>query len=155
MKKNKLKNPTTSNKCGTTAGYSWHYQVGEFACEACTEVKNIRRREIYNPVKDKNYKLQKTYGITLEEYNKILDSQNGVCYLCKKHEKKLHKKTGKPVYLSVDHDHSCCPGQKTCGKCTRGLLCNNCNTLIGNLEAYLDIEYNQETIPNLLRYIGG
>ena len=33
--------------------------------------------------------------------------------------------------LSVDHDHSCCPGDKVCGKCIRGLLCSSCNLGLG------------------------
>jgi len=33
--------------------------------------------------------------------------------------------------LHVDHDHACCPGPMTCGKCFRGWLCSNCNTSLG------------------------
>jgi hypothetical protein len=36
--------------------------------------------------------------------------------------------------LSVDHDHSCCPGKHSCGKCVRGLLCGNCNSAEGYLQ---------------------
>lgn len=36
--------------------------------------------------------------------------------------------------LCVDHDHDCCPGPKSCGKCVRGILCNGCNSALGYLK---------------------
>lgn len=39
--------------------------------------------------------------------------------------------TIKETRLMVDHDHSCCPGERTCGKCIRGILCDKCNRGLG------------------------
>jgi hypothetical protein len=36
--------------------------------------------------------------------------------------------------LAIDHDHSCCPGRRSCGKCVRGALCRSHNTYLGYLE---------------------
>jgi hypothetical protein len=35
--------------------------------------------------------------------------------------------------FNVDHDHSCCNGETTCGRCVRGILCSGCNGGIGLL----------------------
>jgi hypothetical protein len=36
--------------------------------------------------------------------------------------------------LHIDHDHSCCPGRKSCGRCVRGVLCARHNLLVGQFE---------------------
>lgn len=64
--------------------------------------------------------LQRTYGINQEQYDQILEVQNGKCAVCggTRHTKPLH----------VDHDH------KT--GAIRGLLCFRCNRfVIGNTRA--------------------
>lgn len=73
----------------------------------------------------KNYRFYKL-KMTQEEYDAMFLKQNGVCDICKGPE--LHYAS-----LSVDHDHRCCPGNKTCGKCIRGLLCSHCNNALGLL----------------------
>lgn len=40
----------------------------------------------------------------------------------------------KKTDLVVDHDHHCCPGAKTCGTCTRGILCRGCNVRVGHFD---------------------
>ena len=56
------------------------------------------------------------YGITKEEYERLLTDQNGVCAICHEPEQVWQG-------LSVDHDHET-------GK-VRGLLCHKCNPLLG------------------------
>src|SRR4029077_2130187 len=38
---------------------------------------------------------------------------------------------GRGALLAVDHDHNCCPGAHSCGKCIRGILCGTCNSALG------------------------
>lgn len=71
------------------------------------------------------YKRQ--YGITLERYQELLLVQGGVCAIC-------GRECGSRGRLAVDHDHKCCPGNTSCGKCVRGLLCARCNQGIGHME---------------------
>ena len=87
--------------------------------------KEIERQKKYkkeNPKKWKNTHLKRTFGITMKEYNQILEEQNRKCRICGIHQSKL--KTS----LCVDHNH------KT-GKIS-GLLCNNCNMMLGFIEKY-------------------
>lgn len=66
-------------------------------------------------------KLQKKYGLTVSQWDEILDSQGGVCAICRESHDRYH----------TDHDHSCCAGEVSCGKCVRGILCPQCNQALG------------------------
>jgi hypothetical protein len=72
--------------------------------------------------KVKNATLKYLYNISLDQYEKKLEEQGGICCLCGCKEKA--KKS-----LSVDHDH------KT--DQIRGLLCMWCNTKLGTVESKL------------------
>lgn len=61
------------------------------------------------------------YGVSQQKFDAMLDSQGGRCAVCKEVLDCPH----------IDHDHQCCPGLKSCGKCVRGLLCDNCNRGLG------------------------
>lgn len=70
--------------------------------------------------------LVRTYGVTLETYNRILSEQGGGCAICGDPE------SSDGSSLAVDHDHTCCSSARSCGKCVRGLLCRSCNQGLGN-----------------------
>lgn len=63
----------------------------------------------------KHVNRERFYGLTVEDYNRLLEAQQGGCALCGRTTLKLH----------IDHDHD--TGQ------VRGLLCVNCNTALGKL----------------------
>lgn len=91
---------------------------------------NARKREKYKePEEQKRQRkamLKLRYNLTPEEYDTLLKSQNKVCAICNTgNTHKRHK------YLHVDHNHI--TGH------VRGLLCHQCNTLIGNSKDSIDI----------------
>lgn len=72
----------------------------------------------------RKWRLATHYGMTVEDYDRMLELQGGVCALCS-------SPPAEDDVLRVDHDHHCCPGEKTCGRCVRGLLCDRCNRGLG------------------------
>lgn len=70
--------------------------------------------------------IHKKYKLTKQMYLDMLEQQNGVCAICLNPPNRN--------WLAVDHDHACCPGIKSCGKCVRGLLCSSCNSFLGRVK---------------------
>ena len=77
-----------------------------------------------NPEKVRENHLKYTYGISQSDYNKMINSQNGLCSICGSDD--IGDKRNK--YFHVDHCHET-------GK-VRGLLCSRCNTKLGWYEKY-------------------
>ena len=101
-----------------------HYALyGKKYYEANKEKINQRSKRNYEKtrelklVKHRHHVLKSRYGITMEDYYKMLEAQNNKCAVCKIEATKT---------LDVDHDHNT-------GK-VRGLLCNNCNRGLGHLK---------------------
>jgi hypothetical protein len=69
-------------------------------------------------------RLKSKFGITLDDYNKMLEAQEGVCAICGEPERMMRKGTLR--HLCVDHDHAT--------GAVRGLLCASCNKAIGLME---------------------
>ncbi len=73
-----------------------------------------------NKEKKKIYARAYSYGLTNEQYESLLKSQNYMCAICRTHQKDLK------MPLHVDHNH-------TTGK-VRGMLCRDCNLALGLLK---------------------
>lgn len=73
------------------------------------------------------------YNLTPDEYNKIFTRQKGRCAICGRHQSEFKKR------LYIDHNHRT--------KIIRGLLCCNCNFILG--AAQDDIEILQSAIEYL------
>ena len=82
--------------------------------------------------------LKSMYNLTEEQYEELHKTNNGLCWIC-------NEKTN--YHLHVDHNHKCCLKEKSCGKCVRGLLCYNCNTLLGNAKD------NASILKSAIRYL--
>lgn len=104
-----------------------------FAAKNPEHVRKIRRRAVAkyranNPEKaraiTRKCRLLLIYGITLEEYDVLLSSQNGVCAICKRSEPSKKR-------LAIDHCHA--TGD------VRGLLCQNCNRALGLFQDNADL----------------
>jgi len=70
--------------------------------------------------------LEKTYGVTSEDYNKMLEKQGGTC-------------ANKACNYGLDEDHNLCVDHCHETGMVRGLLCNWCNTAEGFLKSDTEI----------------
>lgn len=75
--------------------------------------------------------IERTYGITGEEYQQMLTSQNGRCAICSRTPQETGRRRNGSQRLSVDHDHAS-------GR-VRGLLCASCNTMLGMARDEADV----------------
>ena len=100
----------------------------------CVQCADVRAREWQAKNKRRYLDSQnesrrvRIYGVSKERYDEMRAAQGGGCALCGGKNRKGTR------LLSVDHDHACCPGERTCGRCIRGLLCDDCNHGLGKLK---------------------
>jgi hypothetical protein len=86
--------------------------------------KSARLYQKRYPAAVRGAQLKYMYGITIDEYNNLLNKQHNRCAICgmtNMASKKLYHK-----YLSVDHCHIT--------NMIRGLLCDDCNNGLGRFK---------------------
>ena len=109
-------------------------------CKSCGKIHEQTSREIQrnqSPMSCLNYKphnwtgferddaiIRRQYGISMQEFNKLLEHQGGGCAICLKPIESLRRR------MNIDHCHET--------NVVRGILCSGCNTGLGHLGDNLD-----------------
>lgn len=134
--------------CGLWKGFSefnkskrrkdgYFFYCRDCQCKKARESYNERRKdpEWYRleQQKERDRHLRRTFGITSEDFNQMLDKQSGSCAIC------LITECKSGVAFAVDHCH-------TTGA-IRGLLCRDCNTSLGKFND------NIETLERAILYL--
>ena len=103
-------------------------------CKLCmskaNKISKIKNRETYEKYKIKTRlkarekSMIQKYGLTLDQYKIMHNTQNGLCKICGNCETALQPNGSEIKDLCIDHCH------KT--NKIRGLLCHNCNAGLGH-----------------------
>lgn len=131
----------TCTKCG--AEFQHKSNTVRTYCPTCYSAwaseryANGIKRQPANQKRNNHY--ERTYGVTLAEYNQMLEAQGGVCAACGSPETKMNTRSGQVHNLLIDHNHKS-------GK-VRELLCNNCNVTLGLMND------SPERLIALLKYL--
>lgn len=112
-------------------------QQGRKQCARCSQwrpldqyvaaTKTLDRLQSWCSPCSSDYMSSARYGMTRADVLDMVTKQGG-CAMCGTAEP---RNPGFRNGWHVDHDHSCCPTDRTCGRCIRAILCAECNKLIG------------------------
>ena len=78
---------------------------------------------------------RRNFKVTEDDLLRMLDEQKELCAVCGEPFldgfRSLTERGTVDLVATIDHDHRCCPGEKCCGKCIRGIVHFKCNRLMG------------------------
>lgn len=115
-------------------------------CRECQRIDRLRYMAEVDPTEHaerrRASKYRQRFRKSLAEVEAIFAEADYSCEACGTHRDDTHNGT-----LVLDHNHACCSGEYTCGKCIRGVLCTKCNLGLGALEDSI------EKLRRLLTYM--
>lgn len=99
-----------------------HHIFGQVGCSA----KACNEPHWANGYCQRHGHIARCYGVNVDWY----DQQRSLgCQIC-----------GSTIdRFTIDHDHRCCSGEITCGKCVRGVICRQCNLMLGGAKDQIEI----------------
>lgn len=107
------------------------------SCEPCYKREKARR-----------YRSDpgRAHGLLPGVFESMVKAREGRCDICRRVA--MAGRTNLSGRLFIDHDHGCCPGKFSCGRCVRGLLCSNCNFVLGHAGDDVSV------LRRAIRYLG-
>jgi hypothetical protein len=115
--------------CGEVKDFAAYYRRPnrDGACEPRCRTCKARQSKVLNErpenkARTRDLRYRRNYGVGASEVDAMLASQQGLCAICRQ------KPAGS---FRVDHDHAS-------GR-VRGLLCHNCNVLLGHCSDSIEI----------------
>lgn len=102
----------------------------KLARDAHAEYQREWRRK--NSNRARSYDVKRKYGISIADYDRMMDEQNGACAICGGTDTTFGR-------LAIDHCHDT--------KKVRGLLCNVCNRSLGGFRD------STEILMNAIKYL--
>ena len=100
-------------------------------------------RKKYGHLRNK-MEISRRRGISIDEYDALLESQNKLCAICQRPENRMSRDKKHMSELCLDHNHET--------GANRGFLCHSCNTGLGKFQD--SIEQLQRAIDYLRKYEG-
>jgi len=115
--------------CARQTKYQREHPAAQRGCQA--RYRAGHKQEVARRSRERQ--LMKKYGLSPEDYNKMVTLQKGLCAICKHPPNKGN--------LFIDHNHST-------GK-VRGLLCHKCNIALGH------VDNSVATLRAVIKYLAG
>jgi len=125
---------------------------GQYLCIPCQKHKQKNSWESRTPKKRLEQHLKYKYGVTHQQFMSSWEQQKGCCAVCREELPDLMAYENRRRMYAIDHNHE--TGD------FRGILCLNCNTLLGMAKDSVKvlqraIEYLNDKGSYELRVING
>ena len=122
--------PWACRKCKRHLSYTAYHEMESCTYgrrKTCVDCTREQLRAKRKPHMEKWAKVRKNFSITRDQFDAIFEAQGFGCGVCGSTDPRS------PRGWCIDHDHDCCPQPgRSCGKCIRGVLCTNCNLMLGH-----------------------